>query len=347
MEEKKPRPFVYGSITFLLCFSALMCIWLFWFIYRYSEDISRNHISFSIVIKLVLLAGASLLAIALPISIMVAMVVLYRKLSRQNDFNLKRAIKNSLATASSISITGFIWIAFLSPVINLHLGGLLYAIRLKEPDKPLVRSNLNLFRGNYDMINITEINNYQDSALQRKAPIKHEAIQCLKSNVNYLEIPKLLENDTVKMLELNMNDIAQADTDHVFNLKSKKRLMAYLWQISQDIWEIDFKINRLEVQRQKMIAFPFILITMYFMGMFIGVLNRNSKYLAIILLSIYFTLFPVFYYLSVWLEKLSLLQKISPFLGQFYYLLILAVSTMLLFIYAKRMHNREAKLTEY
>jgi hypothetical protein len=70
------------------------------------------------------------------------------------------------------------------------------------------------------------------------------------------------------------------------------------------------------------------------MGMFIGILNLQQKYLALALTGIYFTIFPGIYFLMIWFEKMEKEQKVSPLEGQLYFLLILTSITLLLYKYA-------------
>ncbi|MFI5220362.1 MAG: hypothetical protein ACHQNT_12835 [Bacteroidia bacterium] len=84
----------------------------------------------------------------------------------------------------------------------------------------------------------------------------------------------------------------------------------------------------------KMFGFPFLILISFFIGMFIGILNRHQKYLALLLVGIYFTIFPGLHYLMIWFEKLMKEQILSPFQGQLYFLLILTAITLLLYKYA-------------
>lgn len=87
----------------------------------------------------------SLMSFAIPISILVMSVVYFRGLYNKGDKKLN--LKKGLVFSVFISVFCFVWIAFVVPVNNLKFYSLLFDIRSKFPDKPMVREDVAFFKG--------------------------------------------------------------------------------------------------------------------------------------------------------------------------------------------------------
>ena len=99
--------------------------------------------------------------------------------------------------------------------------------------------------------------------------------------------------------------------------------------------EITREITKWKIKRAEMVGFPFQIFILFYFGMFLGILNRNKKFVYIGL-GIYFLILPSIYYLSVIFRDIVQRYMLNPMTAQLLYLLILAIFTFGLFLLAKR-----------
>lgn len=103
---------------------------------------------------------------------------------------------------------------------------------------------------------------------------------------------------------------------------------------------IDTKVvNRLNIERAKMVGLPIMIFILFYTGMFLGILNQKNR-LIFLLLGLYVIILPAIYYLGLYFEWLAKRSKVSPFEGQYYYLSILTVLTLGLFFIARHQTNK-------
>jgi hypothetical protein len=159
-QQIKKQQFKHGLVGFVVTFGILLALCTAQILLKYKEDIFSKDIDAFIILKITLLFLLSSVTLSLPPGILVAATLYYRQICRQGQMI---RIRISLIFSVLISILCFVWIAFIAPVNNLHMMALLFDIRNKFPDKPLVRSDLNLFRGYAMTSNYSRIDHVIDS----------------------------------------------------------------------------------------------------------------------------------------------------------------------------------------
>ena len=268
-----------GLLGFVLTFSLILIILTVHYLYKYSDHLLYKNFDFSIILKFVSHGLISMVAPALPISVLTMTTVYYRQLLRRGQKTIK--FKNGLFFSISISIVCFIWLSFVSPINNLHTLGLLYDIRLTAPGEPIERTDIEKFKDYPATNNYFQIGNAIDSLATE---------QSLFSEENYYS----------------------EETARYYSKEIKK-------------WEM---------KRAEMVSFPFQIFILFYFGLFLGILNRNSKFIYIGL-GIYFLILPSIYNLSVIFKNLAQQSILNPTTAQFLYFLILAILTFGLFLLAK------------
>ena len=139
------RPIKQALWGFSLTFIVLLLLMTAQFIFRYHEDIFDKQLDNSIIITIFSLGLFSIVELCLPISILVMASIYYRESFRLGQKTIK--LKHGLLPSISISVICFMWIAFITPINNLHMGGLLYDIIQASPNEPLERTDLTFFEG--------------------------------------------------------------------------------------------------------------------------------------------------------------------------------------------------------
>lgn len=282
MEKQKinKRPIKHAIIAFVLSFTVVLLLLTVQFLWKYSEDIFYKNINYSVILEITLLAMRNIIVLALPVSILVTTTVYYRHLFKNGEERIN--IKGGLLYSIFISLFCFLWIAFITPANNLRFYGLLFDIRSKFPDKPLQRTDANLFTG-------------------------------ARATSNYFQLGEQIDSLT-------------AIPD-----KTMENIM-----VSEFNGEItNTRINILRTERMKMIGFPFMAFILFYLGMFLGVLNRHNK-LIFLLIGIFFIVIPGIYFLSFYFENFVKSGTVSPLFGQLFYLLIIAGFTSAIYFYAKK-----------
>jgi len=112
-------------------------------------------------------------------------------------------------------------------------------------------------------------------------------------------------------------------------------------QTSQDSAGMKFLTDLEEKKRMKtqfeewkMTAFPFFLALSFFIGMFIGIINRDVRNPFFLALALFATIFPVMYFVLFFLEGLAKNQTLSPFLAEIIFLSLLSLTAFFLYRYA-------------
>ena len=105
------------------------------------------------------------------------------------------------------------------------------------------------------------------------------------------------------------------------------------YELDMRWWSSDH-IIRWQMQRVRMVNFPFQIFILFYLGMFLGVLSRKQKLIVPILVS-FFVIAPTVYYLEMLFEHFMRTLVFTPNMAQFLYVLTLAILTFGLFLLTK------------
>lgn len=291
-------------LGFVITLTVMVGLLTTQFLFKYGTDIFANNIGIPATFKIIILAALGVLEHALPISVLVMTTIYYRNLSKKGHSIIR--IKPTLLASSIIAIVCFIWTAFIMPVIQLHEVRLLYDIRAKEISVPIEKTDLALFKGSTMTSNYSELRTIVDSIYKYTSNKKTEFIENVKQNQ-----------------------------------LTGEPLIRYQESINQDIEYNNDKINKLKIKKAQMTSFPFLIFILFYSGMFLGILNKDNK-LWLLLISIYLTVLPGIYYLSVYFEKLAKGRSLTPFQSQLIFISTILLITLGLYFYARR-HLKEDK----
>ncbi len=293
------RPTLRPAILgFLLTLTIMVGLLTTQFLLKYGTDIFGNNIGAFAILKILLLFILSATEFALPISVLVMTTIHYRNLFKQKHPEFK--IKSTLLIASILATVCFIWTAFLLPVVHLHEGSLLYDIKAKEINLPMGRTNPELFKGLLITSNYSEISGIIDSTYKSALNKKTEFLENVKTN---------------QMAGVNLKKYQEA--------------------VNYDLKQNNSLINTMRIKKAQMLSFAFLVFILFYSGMFLGILNINNR-LLLILISIYLTVLPGIYYLSIYFEKLAKERSITPFQSQIYFISTILLITLGLYFYARR-----------
>lgn len=139
MNDKKRSLYKVGCISFILCFVIFLLIMVGQFFYIYYDELINKNITTEIAQLLFLMAG-TMVHLIFAISIITASAVFYKYLFKRYKISLHNALKKSWIIAVLLVLFTFVYSAFVVQYFNAKALSLLYDLRNKEPDKPLVRT---------------------------------------------------------------------------------------------------------------------------------------------------------------------------------------------------------------
>lgn len=328
MKETKLSPFRSGLLAFIVTFLFWLALLLTQFLFKYNVDLFQKNLETSTLLKMISLTMITLTNLVFPVSLLVFAIVYYRKLFSAGETDLKKQIKKAILPVAIFSLGCFLWNAFIVPKATLHQIGLLFDIRSKAVNEPLKRTNLDLFRRSRVGSNFLEFGQLTDSSFANIDEIRNKTANTILSIADNAEINELLMDSSAIEMGLTNADFANKEIrkDEQFaddKLLQREYLQNYLTIGKSMIESEKQNLLKINIEKSRMLGFPFLLFILFFIGMFIGILNRQQKYLALLILGIYFTVFPALYFLMYWFEKLVKEKYFSPFPGQAYFILAL------------------------
>lgn len=263
--------FKKGTIYFVICSLLLVSIYNYEFVQTYQFELIENQIEFVEILHLLGLSSIVFSYWVLPISVTVLAFVVYHKQVKSASFRVKIALKKSILPLLMFCVFSLLWVAFIIPKANLHMMSHLYDIRMKSPEEPIQRGDVNLFKGSSSTSNIIELLSITDTS-------------DVKQSIFHSKSALVIEN---------------------------------------------------EIEKSRMLSFPFVIFIFYYLGLFICILSRHQKKILLPIIGLMILMSSVYYYTTAWFEKLEKEQTLTPFQGQFLYILSLFTITIVLYLYAK------------
>lgn len=324
------RPLKKALWGFLISMLALVALFLTQYLLKYSEDIFNKNLDFSIILQLILLVGSSFIFYALPISVLIMSLIYFRekhKLSLE-----KMALKPIVIPVLVIGLFALFLSAFITPTINLYHYSLLFDIRQKFPDQEMTRTDLSLFKGAIPTSNFFQLGDISDSLQKQKQERIENLILIIKSNIEPSKINDLVKLELAEKLGLTLQSFdISADNSYKVGYRYEDLV---LMMISFDKQFSD--INKISLERQNMLSYPLALILLFYIGLFLGILNRNNK-LIFIVIGVFFVILPGYYSLVFGFDSLVLSGTMLSFMAQVSKLSILLLITVGLYYYAGKM----------
>jgi lipopolysaccharide export LptBFGC system permease protein LptF len=349
MKGTSSSPFKSGFYAFVITFFIILTFFLAQFLSRYEEDLFHKHIDVLILAEVI---GATIITLSsdiLPISVLVFSFVFFRQIYKAEKISINAKIKKSIVPLTIFCFACFLWISFISPIGSFHQLCLLYDVRMKAPDKPMERTNINLFKDLRTGKNIIEYGRMTDSSYSKINNIKKQTITSILIIADHMEIPEILQDSIALELGFKKSDFINSELKNETNrIDTTYKLKQYLHNLLEDakinIENEKFNILNNHIETAKMIGFPILVFIVFFLGMFIGILYRNQNYPALLIMGIYMTIFPGISLLKYWFGKCVIDQNLSPFNGQFYFLLSLTTIVIILYIYVTKQLTKEKSI---
>lgn len=348
-KEYKTTPLRSALIISVITLFVLTSLTTSQFLYKYRNDLFHKNLDQGTIIKMGALVMITSSSIIIPITLLIFAAVFYRRTFRIQEKSVRNTVKKAILPVLVAGIGIFFWSAFVIPGIKLHQFALLYDIRMKEPNEALKRTDIQLFSDAPIASNFIQLGCMIDSSEANINNIKKQVVYYILTLADSVEINQLLSDTISKELGFTQADFVNDEMKNDGHLAdTAHKLTAYLHnylvagQISIKREQEDILGNR--ILQSEMVALPFTSIICFYMGLFIGILNRHQKYLWLLLCGILFVLFPAIYYLEVWFDRLINDKKVSPALGQLYFLSLLLIICFLLHQYSLRHRRSETSL---
>lgn len=334
------KPILKGVLALLFTLICLSSVLLLQFTLRYKEDIFSHNIDTSSFITLLFLAFLTLAPLITPFAIL-ASGLIYSQARVQYPFQgINSLIKKTLPFILFIGSLFFIEKCFVLPQVDLRMASLLFDIRMKDPNKPMERTSLTLFKDNSNFKNYFELSDLSDTLRKNQLEYKTEAISQIREYANTEEIKSILLTAEAKKIGLAHDDFKSTNTAEQWkDSRTNNNLSSMLSVIAMKIEELKTEDIDINLTRAEIITYPFAIIIMFYIGFFIGVLLRKWMYPAIMLVILLFTALPIqygLYIISIYLAKAEVL---SPFKAQFSYIIVLLFIATIIWAIARSSKN--------
>jgi len=135
----------------LLAFIISMVVLLLQFLWKYVDDMVGKGLDNMVLVELMMYAAASLIPLALPISVLFASLMTFGNLGEHYELlaikaagvSLLKAMKSVAVVVTLVMVFAFMFSNFVLPIVNLNLGSLLYDISRKRPDLNITPGTFN------------------------------------------------------------------------------------------------------------------------------------------------------------------------------------------------------------
>jgi lipopolysaccharide export system permease protein len=130
---------------FVMTFFVSLFILLMQFLWKYIDDLVGKGLEWSIIAELMFYASASLVSLALPLSILISSIMTMGSMGehyelvalRSAGISIRRVMHPLIIFSLATSVLAFYFSNNLLPIANLKMGTLLYDIRHKKPTMEL------------------------------------------------------------------------------------------------------------------------------------------------------------------------------------------------------------------
>lgn len=144
MKIKKLHWYIFKSFIgpFLITFIIVMFILLMQFLWRYIDELAGKGLKISIILELLLYASASLVPLALPLSVLMSSLMTMGNLGENNEItalkssgiSLRKIITPLFVISTLIAITSFVFANNVLPIANFKMRVLINDIRKQRPE---------------------------------------------------------------------------------------------------------------------------------------------------------------------------------------------------------------------
>lgn len=127
---------------FVLVFFIVMFVLLMQFLWRYIDDLVGKGLTFGVISELLLYTSASLVPMALPLSILMSSLMTFGNMGeyyeltaiKSSGISLQRVMKPLIIFVIFVSIGAFFFANRVMPYTNLKMRSLLYDVRQQRPE---------------------------------------------------------------------------------------------------------------------------------------------------------------------------------------------------------------------
>jgi lipopolysaccharide export LptBFGC system permease protein LptF len=321
-------------ITFATTLLIVLTILTSKFLMKYFDDIFGKNLDTSIIIQIIILVIEDLLLITLPIPVIIASVVLYRHIFKENKEPLI-TLRQDIMVVTLFSIIVLVYATFFHPNITLSFRSLLYDIKAKTTEEKLERTDLNLFKSNPMTKNLFDIIVLNDSLNNKIQNLKEELMKFVKKHTPPEKIDSIIANVDISKVKLTANDIKNYEViwdGYEYSLRSIINI------VSGRIWAIDNlkkEINRNKQIIWQMFFTPLALLFLFILGAQLGIISHKTNIIGLIIFLVSFII-PIFYFLTFYGDQLVKKGIISITMNKLGVLIILILCNLGLYFKIKK-----------
>ncbi len=333
-----------GLFLFLILLFAFLMLMVVLLLSEYASDIFNKGFDYQIIAKLIILSTGNLLPTALAFPTIIAGTILYRKLSKDNQY-LKFLFLKDMIVVALFSLFLWVFAAFIQPNINLHFVSLLYDMQHTAPGKKLEKSNLSLFKGKAMTENIGGIIAINDSLKHEIRNSKEHLKKYLKTNASPETLDSLFANNALSYIGFTKMDFE----NHTAKWNGYHYPVKYLErQIMMTKHEVNSIKQKLTMNMHKiwqMFFIPLSMLLLFMMSVQLGIIHSKTNIIKL-LVFLMFLVVPIWYYSSIYVGKIIDKQLISIALGKLGLLCVLLLFNFGLYIVRKKQKLQSKEKTK-
>ncbi|EOR92848.1 membrane protein, putative [Arcticibacter svalbardensis MN12-7] len=122
---------------FIVTFFIVMFVLLMLFLFKYIDDLIGKGFEWHVILRLLLYASATNVAMALPLAMLLSSIMTFGNLGESYELvaiksigvSLQKAMRPLFLLVTVLSISAFLFSDYMLPVANLKMGSLLYDVR--------------------------------------------------------------------------------------------------------------------------------------------------------------------------------------------------------------------------
>lgn len=337
MEDRKNRraAFLYGLITFVVSVVVLSLLLTLHFLLKWEDDIFGKQLPAGLTSRMIFLGWASTIPLVLPVAGMAGSLMGLRSWSRRGDRKLMRSLFGGFVVSILFAALSFSWVSFGAPRVNLEMLAQLFDIRQTLPGRPMEHTSRELFRGNQQTSNLTEIANYVDTICEENDQRRAHFIASVENYADDSLLTALLNEPEARELGLTAGDFGALKGEAAgYGAAGYSMVRSILGSYVNEKSSMESSIRRFEMEKQKMLWHPLYFMLLCVAGMLLGIVSRKI-HAAFALAGLFFLVMPGIYFADSFFTLLTKNGFFSPVEGRLYFMLVLLVFTAILGIAAR------------
>ncbi len=300
MEDRKNcrAALLYGLIAFVVSVAVLSLLLTLQFLLKWEDEIFGKQLPAGLTSRMIFLGWASTIPLVLPVAGMAGALMGMRSWSGSGVRKLMRSLFGGFVVSIFFAALSFSWISFGAPRVNLEMLAQLFDIRQTLPGRPIEHTSRELFRGNQQTCNLTELSGEIDSLRLYGDHAREDLRKDVERFADEKLLERILKHPVAKKYSLTANDFGTLHGEIAGTPHDSLFMVGHLDIYGSKMEYVESSILRYEIERQKMLWHPLYFILLCIAGMLLGIVSRRI-HAAFVLAGIFFLVMPGIYFADI------------------------------------------------